>query len=254
MTLEKHKMERLQGRAALVTGGSRGIGAAIARRLSSEGAAVAITYLSSQDRATRLARELVSEGRRVIAIRADCGDVDSIRSAVTKAAASLGRLDILVNNGALAGPGLISDFPLESLDRIIAVNITGVYVATQEALRHMCRGGRIINVGSISSDYMPLAGQSAYVMTKAAVSGLTRGLARELAARGITVNNVQPGRVDTDMLREATGSRYEEVTSAIPLGRLGEPEEVAAMVAYLCSGEASYVTGAHFRIDGGTSV
>ena len=245
---------RLKGKVALITGGSRGIGAAIARRLSDDGAAVAITYFSSKIPASELVQALASKGQRAVAIEADYGDADSITRAVEQSAKLLGGLDILVNNGAISGQGLISEFSLAELDRIVAVNIKGVFVATQTAIKYMSGGGRIINIGSISSDYMPIAGQSAYAMTKGAIAGLTRGLARELGPSGITVNNVQPGRVATDLLRSAVGTYYDQIPKTIAVQRFGEPEEVAAMVSYLCSEEASYVTGAQLRVDGGTSV
>jgi 3-oxoacyl-[acyl-carrier protein] reductase len=245
---------RLKGKVALITGASRGIGAAIARRLSDDGAAVAITYFSSKIAASELVQALASKGKRAVAIEADYGDADSITRAVEQAEKSLGGLDILVNNGAISGQGLISEFSMAELDRIVAVNIKGVFVATQAAIKYMSGGGRIINIGSISSDYMPIGGQSAYAMTKGAIAGLTRGLARELGPSGITVNNVQPGRVATDLLRAAVGPYYDQIPKTIAVQRFGEPEEVAAMVSYLCSEEASYVTGAQLRVDGGTSV
>lgn len=246
-------MERLGGKIAFVTGGSRGIGASIARKLSDEGAIVAFTYQSSPDSAAKIVQDIKCHGKDAMAIKADSGDSRSIASAIERTAKSFGRIDFLINNAGIAGPGMISDISEEVLDRIIAVNIKGAYIATREAVRHMKDGGRVVNIGSVSSDYMPVPGQSAYTMSRAAVAGLTRGLVRELAMLNITINNVQPGRIDTDLLRVATGSHYSEVRDTIPVGRFGAPEEVASIVAFLCSDEASYITGAHIRVDGGTS-
>jgi 3-oxoacyl-[acyl-carrier protein] reductase len=246
-------MNRLNGKVALVTGGARGIGEAITKRLSDEGASVAFTFLSSAESAAEIRHSLAWQGRAVIALEADFAQADHVQAAVAETAKAFGALDILVNNAGIPGPGLISDFAMDALDRIININIKSVYVAIQEALRYMRNSGRIINIGSISSDYMPIAGQATYAMTKGAVASLTRALARELGPRGITINNVQPGRVETDMLRIAAGPAYKDQARATALQRLGTPEEVAGMVAYLSSDEAAYVTGANIRIDGGTS-
>ena len=188
-----------------------------------------------------------------MAVEADFAQADNVRAAVTETAKAFGGLDILVNNAAIPGPGYISEFTMDALDRIISINIKSVYVAIQEALRYMRNSGRIINIGSIGSDYMPIAGQATYAMTKGAVASLTRALARELGPRGITINNVQPGRIATDMLRAAVGSAYDDMARTTAVQRLGTPEEVAGMVAYLSSDEAAYVTGANIRFDGGTS-
>ena len=246
-------MNRLSGKVALVTGGARGIGGAITRRLSDEGASVAFTYQASADAAAEIRHSLAEKGRAVLAVEADFAQADNVRAAVTETAKAFGGLDILVNNAAIPGPGYVSEFKMDALDRIISINIKSVYVAIQEALRYMRNSGRIINIGSISSDYMPIAGQATYAMTKGAVASLTRALARELGPRGITINNVQPGRVATDMLRMAVGSAYDDMARATAVQRLGTPEEVAGMVAYLSSDEAAYVTGANIRFDGGTS-
>ena len=251
-------MERLKDKVALVTGGSRGIGAAVARRLALEGAAVAITYAESADSADAVVAAIEADRGRAMAIQADSGDVDAVKAAVATVMKRFGRLDVLVNNAATVRFGSIADYSLEDLDRMIAVNIKGLFVATQEAVRHMGEGGRVINIGSISSEFMPIAGGSVYAMTKAAVAGLTHGLARDLGPRGITVNNVQPGRVDTEALRLLRQGRGDDLASdkvlqMIAVHRYGTCDEVAGLVAYLAGPEAAYVTGASLKIDGGTS-
>jgi 3-oxoacyl-[acyl-carrier protein] reductase len=194
-------MGMLSNKVALITGGARGIGAAIAKRLSEEGAAVSITYAVSKEAAEELVRSIEKDGGRALAIQADSAKTGDVKAAVAETVKVLGALDILVNNAAVERGGTIEDYSLGDLDEMIAVNIKGVFIAAQEAIRHMGKGGRIINIGSISSDYMPISGHAVYAMTKGAVASFTRGLARDLGPRGITVNNVQPGRVDTDLLR-----------------------------------------------------
>jgi 3-oxoacyl-[acyl-carrier protein] reductase len=245
-------MNKLNGKIALVTGGARGLGEAITTRLSDEGASVAFTYQSSADAAADIQHRLAKEGRAVIAINADLFQPENVRAAVTVTAKVFGALDILVNNAGITVPGHIDEISMDALDRIININVKSVYVAIQEAVRYMRDGGRIINIGSISSDYMPVAGQAAYSMTKGAVASLTRALAREFGPRRITINNVQPGRVDTDLLR-ALDVPLGEIARSTAVQRLGAPEEVASIVAYLSSDEAAYVTGANIRVDGGTS-
>ncbi|MEA2781280.1 MAG: 3-oxoacyl-[acyl-carrier protein] reductase [Rhodospirillaceae bacterium] len=247
-------MGMLSNKVALVTGGARGIGASIAKRLSDEGAAVSITYATSKQRAGALVAAIEDKGGRALAIQADSAAVNDVKAAIAKTVNVLGRLDILVNNAAIIRPGTISDYSLDDLDEMIAVNIKGLFIATQEAVRHMGDGGRIINIGSVSSDYMPIAGQAVYAMTKGAVASLTRGLARDLGPRGITINNVQPGRIDTEMLRAAVGPKAAEIRETIALGRFGTCNEVAGFVAYLTSPEAAFVTGANLKIDGGASL
>jgi 3-oxoacyl-[acyl-carrier protein] reductase len=251
-------MERLKNKVALVTGGSRGIGAAIAQRLAREGAATAITYAESEDRADAVVATIEEGGGRALAIRADSADVNAVKAAVAATVKQFGRLDVLVNNAGISRLGAFVDYSLEDLDRMIAVNVKGLFVATQEAVRHMREGGRVINIGSISSEFMPIAGGSVYAMTKGAVAALTRGLARDLGPRGITVNNVQPGRIDTEMLglaRESQGADLasDKMRQMIAVRRYGICDEVAGLVAYLASQEAAYVTGASLKIDGGTS-
>ena len=253
-------MTMLQGKVALVTGGSRGIGAAIARRLAQDGAAVAITYSATGARAAEVVAEIEAEGGKALAIHADSGDAGAVKAAVAETVKVFGRLDVLVNNAAIARVGTIFDYSLRDFDEMIAVNIKGLFVATQESVRHMREGGRIINIGSVSSDYMPLAGGAVYSLTKGAVASLTRGLARDLGPRGITINNVQPGRIETDLLRQTVhrvipgkGSLADKLVETIAVKRFGLAEEVAGMVAYLAGPEAAYVTGANLKIDGGAS-
>ncbi|BBD60259.1 short-chain dehydrogenase/reductase SDR [Nostoc sp. HK-01] len=237
-------------KVALVTGGSRGIGAAIAKRLAQEGAAVAFTYTSSSQKAEDLAQAIQAAGGQALAIRADSADVEAVKNAIAQTVKTFGRLDILVNNAGVAALAPIDQFSLDEFDRLIAVNIKGVFVATQEALRHMGKGGRIIMIGSINSDVVPFVGGSVYALTKGAIASFTRGLARDLGERGITVNNIQPGPIDTDM-NPADGAFAEQLKKAIAIGRYGQADEIADMVAYLASPGAAFVTGASLKIDGG---
>lgn len=240
----------LTGKVALVTGGSRGIGAAIAKRLANDGAAVAITYTSAPQKAEEVVHEIEASGGKAIAIQADSGDVAAVQQSIATTVERLGGLDILVNNAGIATIATIDQFSLADFDRLVAVNIRAVFVASQEAAKHMKDGGRIITIGSVNADRMPFAGGSVYAMTKAAVAGLTKGLARDLGPRGITVNNVQPGPVDTD-LNPATGPFADSLKGLMALPRYGSSEEVAAMVSYLAGPEAAFVTGASLTIDGG---
>ncbi len=240
----------LAGKVAMVTGGSRGIGAAIVKRLAADGAAIAFTYASAQQQAEEMVRAIESEGGRALAIRADSGDAEAVRGAVNETVRTLGRLDVLVNNAGIVVVAPIEQFSLDDFDRMVAINIRAVFVASQEAASRMSEGGRIITIGSVNSDRMPFAGGSVYAMTKAAVAGFTRGLARDLGPRGITVNNVQPGPVDTDM-NPANGPASDFLKSMIAVGRYGQGSEIAGLVAYLASPEAAYITGASLLIDGG---
>lgn len=243
-------MSNLQGKVALVTGGSRGLGAAIALRLAKEGAAVAITFTSKPDKAQEVVQQIQSGGGKALAIQADAADTAAVQAAVNQTAKELGGLDILVNNAGILTMAPLEQFSLDDFDRAVAVNVKGLFVATQESARHMGAGGRIINIGSVNSDSMPFQGGAVYAMTKGAVASLTRGLARDLGPRGITVNNIQPGPVDTDM-NPAEGPFAESLLKFLAVGRYGKAEEVAAMVAYLAGPEAGYVTGANLKIDGG---
>lgn len=242
--------QKLSGKVALVTGGSRSIGAAVAKRLAAEGAAVAITYSSSPAKADEVVRAIEAAGGKALAIQADAGNPEAVRAAVTKTVEKFGGVDILVNNAGVAAIAPIDQFSMEDFEKSFAVNVRGYFVATQEAVKHMRNGGRVINIGSVNSDRMPFAGGSVYAMTKAAVAGLTRGLARDLGPKGITVNNVQPGPVDTDM-NPADSDWGRATVPNVALGRYGKTEEIASFVAFLASPEAAYITGAGLLIDGG---
>src|SRR5476649_2871941 len=240
----------LTGKVALVQGGSRGIGAAIVKRLAAEGAAVAFTYVSSEAKARELQDSITTNGGKALAIHADSANADAIRRAVIATVETFGALDILVNNAGVLAIAPLEDFSLEDFDRTLAVNVRSVFVASQEAARHMSEGGRIITIGSTNADRMPFAGGAVYAMSKSAIVGLTKGLARDLGPRGITVNNVQPGPVDTDM-NPAQGEMAAELTKLIAVNRYGKDSEIAAFVAFLSGPEAGYISGASLTIDGG---
>ena len=245
----------LSGKKALVTGGSRGIGAAIVERLAAEGAQVAFTYSTSPDKALALAEKIEVSGGKVHALKADSAAVAELQSAVAEAAQRLGGIDILVNNAGIMVRGNVDDYDLAEFDRVYAVNVRAPFVAIQAALPHMKSGGRVINIGSNVGHRVIMGGSSVYVLTKAAVGGLTRGLAHELGARGITINSVDPGPTRTDMARAAIeGAGAEMIRGLLPVGRVGEPEEIAAMVAHLAGEESGYVTGIRLVVDGGMSV
>jgi 3-oxoacyl-[acyl-carrier protein] reductase len=239
----------INGKVALVTGGSRGIGAAIVRRLAKEGAAVAFTYAASADRALALTAEIEAAGGTALAIQADSADAEALQAAVAQAAARFGRIDILVNNAGILLRGVVDEFALADFDRILAVNVRAVFVAVQAVLPHMGQGGRIITTGSVTADRSGFPGASAYSMTKGAVAALSRGLARDLGPRGITVNVVQPGPTETDM--NASEEARAMVRPLMALGRTGKDSEVASLVAYLASPEAGFITGSALTVDGG---
>jgi 3-oxoacyl-[acyl-carrier protein] reductase len=242
---------RLEQKRALVTGGSRGIGAAIVKRLAAEGSHVALTYVGNRAKAEEIANSARTHGVTAVAIQADSADAGVLVAAVEAAARELGGLDILVNNAGVAFMAPIEEFRLEDFDRTLAVNVRAVFVATQAAVRHMGVGGRIITIGSCNAERMPFAGGGVYAMSKSALVGLVKGLARDLGPRGITINNVQPGPVDTDMNPASSEFAARLKQQVMALQRYGTAQEIASLVAYLASPEASYVTGASLSIDGG---
>ena len=251
--MSRSSQERsLAGKVALVTGGSRGIGAAIAKRLAADGASVAITYSKGADAASSVVKEIERGGGKAIAIQADAADADAVKNAVERTVTTLGRLDILVNNAGTAIPKPFAEATLEEIDRVIDINIRGVLVATQAALKHMQSGSRIIMIGSSVSERVVAPGLVPYSATKGAVKMFSQALAREIGSRGITVNNVQPGPIDTE-LNPAAGDWAVPQKAATALGRYGRVDEVAALVAFVAGGESSYITGANLTVDGGTN-
>jgi 3-oxoacyl-[acyl-carrier protein] reductase len=242
----------LQGKRALVTGGSRGIGAGIVQRLAREGANVALTYVNRSDRAAEIVKAAEALGVKAMAIQADNADAEAIAAAVEQTAEAWGGIDILVNNAGIAAIAPIDQFKLEDFDRTVAINLRAVFLATQAAVKHMGEGGRVIMIGSCNADRMPFPGGAVYAMSKAGLAGLVRGLARDLGPRGITVNNVQPGPVHTDMNPgDGPGAAAMHRMMAVP--RHGTADEIGAMVAYLAGPESGFVTGASLTIDGGFS-
>ena len=245
-------MTNLTNKTALVTGASRGIGAAIAKKLAADGAQVAITYTKGADAAAKVVKEIESAGGKAIAIQADATDAKAVNAAVEQTVKTFGRLDILVNNAGTAIPKPFVDATLEELDQVINLNLRGVFIATQAALKHLQDGGRIITIGSCVGERMMTPGLAAYSATKGAVKMFTQGLAREVGARGITVNNVQPGPIDTD-LNPAAGDWATPQIANTALKRYGHVDEVAALVAFVASPAAAYITGASLTVDGGTN-
>jgi 3-oxoacyl-[acyl-carrier protein] reductase len=242
--------QKLTGKVALVTGGSRGIGAAIAKRLATDGASVAVTYSNGADAATSVVKEIERAGGRAIAIQAEAADANAVKAAVEKTVATFGRLDVLVNNAGTAIPKKFEEATLQEMDRVIDINVRGVFVATQAALKHMPDGGRIIMIGSAVGERVLTPGLVPYAATKGAVKIFTQALSREVGSRGITVNNVQPGPIDTD-LNPAAGDWAIPQKTATALNRYGHVNDIAAMVAFVASPDASYVTGANLTVDGG---
>jgi 3-oxoacyl-[acyl-carrier protein] reductase len=243
-------MSVLSGRRALVTGGSRGIGAAIVRRLAADGAMVAFTYAASPGPAENLRAEVSARGGTAVAIKADSADAQQVTDAVDQAVTALGGLDILVNNAGVSTSGVVESFPLQDFDRMLAVNVRGVFVAIQRAIPHHGTGGRIVTIGSIFAERVPRPSSAVYAMTKAALTGLTRGLARELGPRGITVNVIQPGPTATDTNPDS-GEFADAMRQLTAIGHYGRPEDIASAVAYLASPEAGFITGITWNVDGG---
>ncbi|MFJ6793616.1 SDR family oxidoreductase [Streptomyces sp. NPDC091268] len=240
----------MNGKAIVVTGGSRGIGAAVALRMAEEGADVAITYTADEAAAKEVVRRIEATGRRGFAVRADSGRADEAAGAVDWAARTLGRLDVLVNNAGVGVLGPLAALTLADVDRVLAVNVRGAFLASQAAADRMGRGGRIVTIGTCMTQRVPGPGGTLYTMSKSALTGLTKALARELGERGITANIVHPGPTDTDM-NPAAGPYAAGQSAMTALGRFGRPEEIAAVVAFLAGEEAAYVTGAEFSVDGG---
>ncbi|MCK8503975.1 SDR family oxidoreductase [Myxococcus fulvus] len=240
------------GKAALVTGGARGIGAAIVRHLAKGGARVAFTYVRSEDKAARLVAELEAQGQRAVAIQADSGDVDAVRRSVERAAAELGGLDILVNNAGVFPFGPFEAVTVEELDRTLSIHVRGVFVASQAALAHMKQGGRIISIGTCFAQRVPHGGVTLYAMTKSALIGLTRGLARDVGGRGITVNVVDPGPTDTDM-NPADGPQAAAELALMAIKQFAGPDDIAATVGHLAGPGGRFITGASIAVDSGTN-
>jgi 3-oxoacyl-[acyl-carrier protein] reductase len=246
------KNNPLANKVALVTGASRGIGAAIAKRLAADGATVAITYAKSPDAAAAVVKAIEAAGGKALAVQADAADPKAVKNAVEQTVQTFGRLDILVNNAGTAIPKPFVDATLEELDQVINLNLRGVFLATQAALKHIGQGGRIIMIGSCVGERNFTPGLAAYAATKGAVKMFTQSLAREVGDRAITVNNVQPGPIDTD-LNPASGDWATPQIANTALKRYGTVDEVAALVAFVASPDAAYITGANLTVDGGTN-
>lgn len=242
----------LKGKVALVTGGSRGIGAAIAKRLAADGASVAITYAKDANAASVVVKAIEAAGGKAVAIQADAVDSGAAQAAVENAVIALGKLDVLVNNAGTAIPKPFVETTLEEMEHVINLNIRGVFVTTQAALKHMNDNGRIIMIGSCVGERNLTPGLAAYAATKGAVKMFAQSLSREVGSRGITVNNVQPGPIDTD-LNPASGDWATPQKAVTALNRYGTSDEVAALVAFVASPESAYITGANLTVDGGTN-
>jgi 3-oxoacyl-[acyl-carrier protein] reductase len=245
-------MANLSNKSALVTGASRGIGAAIARRLAADGARVAITYARGANAAAEVVKDIQDAGGKAIAIQADATDAKAVNAAVEQTIAAFGKLDVLVNNAGTAIPKPFEEATLEEMDRMIDLNLRGVFIATHAALTHLSDGGRIINIGSCVGERMMTPGLVAYSATKGAVKMFTQGLAREVGPRGITVNTIQPGPIDTD-LNPASDEWAAPQIANTALKRYGHVDDIAAMAAFVAGPEAGYITGASLTVDGGTN-
>src|SRR6201996_2353783 len=243
---------KLEGKTALVTGASRGIGAAIAKRLAADGARVAITYSKGADAAASVVKVIENSGGRAIAIQADATDPKAVQAAIEKIVNTLGKLDVLVNNAGTAIPKKFEEATLEELDQVINLNIRSVFITTQAALKQMNDGGRVISIGSCVGERMMTPGLVPYSATKSAIRMFTQGLSREVGDRGITVNNVQPGPIDTD-LNPAAGDWAEPQIAVTALKRYGTVDEVASLVTFIASPASSYITGESLTVDGGTN-
>ncbi|WP_037434281.1 SDR family NAD(P)-dependent oxidoreductase [Sinorhizobium fredii] len=250
MTNNVHEHSQLSGKVALVTGGSRGIGAAVAKRLAADGAAVAVTYSASPDEAKKVVRAIEAEGGKARAIQVDVRDAEAVTNAVKETVASFGRLDILVNAAGVFVAKPLEEFSVDDFQWLVDVHVKSIFVAIKEAVKHLGEGGRIINIGSINSDYVPYNGGVLYALTKAAVSGLTKALSRDLGPRGITINNVKPGPTNTDM-NPANDPAAPSILDRTAVKRFAAPEEIADFVAFIAGPKAGFITGANLSIDGG---
>jgi 3-oxoacyl-[acyl-carrier protein] reductase len=242
--------KKLEGKVALVTGGSRGIGAAIAKRLAADGAHVAITYAKDASAASAVVNAIELGGGKAVAIQADAANIKAVKAAVEKTVETFGQLDVLVNNAGTAIPKTFEETTLEEMDRVIDINVRGTLATTQAALKHMKSGGRIISIGSAVGDRVQTPGLVAYSATKGAVKIFTQALSREVGGRGITVNNIQPGPIDTE-LNPASGDWAVPQKAATALDRYGNVDEIAAAVAFIAGPESSYMTGSNITVDGG---
>lgn len=245
-------MKKLAGKRAVVTGGSRGIGAAIARRLAADGADVVITYAGNHDAAAATVKAIESEGVKGLAVQANAADPRAVTAGIDRAAETLGGIDILVHNAGVAEYSSIEQGDLDQFRRVLGVNVEGVFAGTAAAVPHFADGGRIVIIGSVLGNESMMPNLGAYAASKSAVQGLARAWARDLAPRGILVNVIQPGPIDTDM-NPADGEMAALLLPTIPLGRYGRPEEIAALAAFLASDESSFITGTTIDVDGGAT-
>jgi 3-oxoacyl-[acyl-carrier protein] reductase len=246
----KDKMNKLQNKTAMVTGGSRGMGKAIAKALAAEGANVVLTYAASQDKAEAVAKEITDAGGKAIAVKADNNSNDEVIAAVNKTVAQYGGIDILVNNAGIVIGKPLADYTVQDYEDTMGVNVRAVFVASQAAAKHMPDGARIITIGSNLGDTAVAPNLTLYTASKSALQGLTRGMARDLGSRKITVNLVQPGPVDTDMNPDNT-ELATFMKTRMALGEYGHVDDIAAMVSFLAGDTAKHITGSVFTVDGG---